>query len=87
MCVIIFTSVHFHDSRDYTCTKHCDAVLELYAEVKTFLPTTLLVTGWNLLLLVTVAYDVQECIVLLVPLAIDSHSVEVWIVTQRAYHV
>jgi len=48
MCVVIFTSVRFDDFWGYTCTKHCDAVLELYAELKTFLPTTLLVTGWNL---------------------------------------
>lgn len=35
ICVsdIIFISAYFHDLRDYTCTKHCDAVLELHAEV------------------------------------------------------
>ena len=38
-------------------------------------------------MLVTVAYDVQERMVLLVPLAIDSHSAEVWFVTQRAFRV
>lgn len=48
LCVIIIISVHFHDFRDYTCTEHCDAVLQLYAEGKTFLPITLVMTGWNL---------------------------------------